>query len=182
MGKFTAFKVQLKGMPVGNQQFAYSIDAEFFKNMESADIRCGAVNVVLDVTHANGTYDLNFVLKGSITIGCDRCLDDMELPIDTTYHLIVKYGEEYNDESDDVLVIPESDNDLNVAYMIYDTIALSIPLKHTHPAGECNKAMTAKLKQHSAHQMDDEAEREEGDEEKTNDPRWDALRDLLDNE
>ena len=142
MGKFTAYKLHLKGLPIGNHHFEYAVDSVFFKDMESADIRSGNVEVDLDLKYDGNAYSLDFTFKGEIIIACDRCLDDMPLDIDTAYNVIVKYGDEY-DEKDNVLIIPESDNYLNVAYMIYDTIALEIPLRHVHPAGQCNKEMAA---------------------------------------
>lgn len=179
MGKFTAYKLHLKGLPIGNHHFEYAVDSVFFKDMESADIRSGNVKVDLDLKYDGNAYSLDFTFKGEIIIACDRCLDDMPLDIDTAYNIIVKYGDEY-DEKDNVLIIPESDNYLNVAYMIYDTIALEIPLRHVHPAGQCNKEMAAKLRSHTA---DADLEETDNDEEDTgSDPRWDALKNLLDNE
>lgn len=176
-------------MPIGNQHFAYSVDTAFFHDMESADIRSGLVSVELDVKNDGDIYTLDFAFKGNVVIACDRCLDDLDHAVDTDYHIVVKYGDEFNDDSDDVLTIPESDNFLNVAYMIYDTIALTIPLKHVHPSGQCNKEMAAKLRSHAALIEGEEADDEDdfysaSDEEattETNDPRWDALRSLLDN-
>lgn len=164
-------------MPAGNQQFSYLVDTEFFSKMESADIHAGKVYVELNVKHDGDIFDLSFKMNGEIIISCDRCLDDMPLNVDTDYHLVVKYGEEYNDESDETLIIPESYNDLDLSSIIYDTIALTIPLKHIHPEGECNAEMTAQLNQHLASISDSESDSEEV---KT-DPRWDALRSLLDN-
>ena len=66
-------------------------------------------------------------MKGLVYIPCDRCLDEMEHEVDTAYHLCVKYGESYNDENDELLIIPESENYLNIAYFVYDTVALTIP-------------------------------------------------------
>ena len=74
----------------------------------------------------------------------------MELPVDTSYHLTVKYGEHYDDAADDTLIIPYSDSYLNVAYMLYDTIMLTVPLRHVHAPGQCNKAMAAVLHRHNA--------------------------------
>ncbi|MDE7026236.1 MAG: DUF177 domain-containing protein, partial [Paramuribaculum sp.] len=95
---------------------------------------------------------------------------------------------DYNDDSDELLVIPESENHLNVAYMLYDTIALQIPIKHVHPLGKCNRQMTAILKKHRANRPDDmdtDLEDELIDEidsieteQQTSDPRWDALKGL----
>ncbi|MDD2961493.1 MAG: DUF177 domain-containing protein [Muribaculaceae bacterium] len=187
-------------MPIGTQLFEFELGQEFFMNMESSEIRKGNVKVTLSVKHSDDIYHLDFEMKGTVYIPCDRCLDDMEHIVDTTYHLCVKYGEEYSEESDEVLIIPETDSYLNVAYMIYDTVILTIPLKHVHPIGKCNKAMSAQLKKHSARKSslddydsddglddifdDDDSPLFDGDEESESsrednnetDPRWDALK------
>ena len=91
-----------------------------------------------------------------------------------------------------MLIIPESENYLNIAYIVYDTVALTITLKHVHPAGKCNKGMTQYLKKHIASQLDDDSDdgyydEEEGgsDSEIDNnnqiDPRWEALKKLTEN-
>ena len=110
LGKFGAFKLPLMGMPTGTQEFEYELGTEFFRNMESPDITKGNVKVILTVKHANDAYHLEFEIKGIVNIPCDRCLDDMEHIVDTNYHLTVKYGEEYSDEDDDLLIIPQEDN------------------------------------------------------------------------
>lgn len=150
MGKFTAFKVPLKSLNQGVHEFEYHLDKTFFSNMESADIHDADITASLTVTYKSDLYDMDFALEGDVTLLCDRCLDDLHYPIEAGYHITVKYGEDYDDSSDDLLVIPESDNNINVAYMLYDTVALAIPMKHVHPAGKCNRQMSAVLKKHSA--------------------------------
>ena len=107
--------------------------------------------------------------------------------------LISQYGDNYNDSTDELLEIPESDNYLNVAYMLYDTVMLAIPIKHVHPMGKCNRAMSALLKKHrSAVADDDDAAIEDqlidemdsmdsASTETVTDPRWDELKNLTDN-
>ncbi|MCX4330998.1 MAG: DUF177 domain-containing protein [Muribaculaceae bacterium] len=143
MGKFTEYKLMLKSLPEGKHTFEYHLDKQFFINMENSDVRDADINVTLDVDHRGDAYQLSFHLAGTLTVLCDRCLDELPLDIDAAYNLTVKYGEEYNDDSDTLLIIPESDNYLNVAYMIYDTAVLAIPPRHVHPQGKCNRAMSA---------------------------------------
>lgn len=194
MGKFTDFKLPLKSLPEGTHEFEYHLDKVFFKNMESEDVHNADLLVKLTVVHKVDIYDLTFNIEGVVTLICDRCLDDLEMPIDTAYHISVRYGDEYNDESDDLLVIPESDNYLNTAYMIYDTVVLSIPIKHVHPMGKCNRQMSAMLKKHRATIDSEDADLEEslidemdalddttpdrGFTAPPADPRWDALKKL----
>ncbi|MBQ7041495.1 MAG: DUF177 domain-containing protein [Muribaculaceae bacterium] len=191
MGKFTEFKLPLKSMTLGIHEFEYHLDKQFFKNMESSDIHDADLNVKLSVNHKNDVYDMTFVISGEIVLLCDRCLDDLQFPIESNYHIIVEYGEDYSDDSDELLIIPESDNYLNVAYMIYDTVSLAIPIKHVHPQGQCNKAMSAMLKKHRAIEANEDAEIDddliEEIEDADNvgnesiDPRWSELKKLKDN-
>ena len=193
MGKFSAYKLPLKSLGTGTHEFEYHLDKQFFANMESSDVHEADLAVHLTVKYNGDFYDLDFHVSGEVVLICDRCLDDLHYPIDTTYHIIVKYGEDYNDDSDEILEIPESDNTLNVAYMLYDTVELAIPIKHVHPLGKCNRQMSALLKKHRATAGDEDAELEnelideidtlpDSSDDAPTDPRWDALRKLSDND
>lgn len=190
MGKFSAYKLPLKSLPSGSHEFEYELGKQFFEDMESADIRDAHLKVIAIVNVKGDVFELTLRVSGEITLICDRCLDEMQWPIDTEYKIFVKYGEDYNDDSDTLLVIPESDNFLNIAYILYDTVALTIPIKHVHPAGKCNRAMSTLLRKHrspasniegedsemvedmieSIEYMDDSVEDSSGD------SRWDELK------
>jgi uncharacterized metal-binding protein YceD (DUF177 family) len=67
---------------------------------------------------------------------------------------------------------------------------LAIPIKHVHAPGKCNKQMSSKLKKHTAKLAGDDSFDEEADDiivtdeedtEEPADPRWDALRELKEN-
>lgn len=188
MGKFTAYKLPLKSLGVGTHEFDFHLDKTFFENMENEDVRDADLSVNVRVGYNGDFYDLDLDVSGDIVIGCDRCLDDLTFPIDADYHIVVKYGEDYNDDNDEVLIIPDSDATLNVAYMIHDTVVLAIPIKHVHPAGKCNRQMSELLKKHQATISGDDAEYEneiideiddcEADDAGVVDPRWNALRKL----
>lgn len=179
----------LKSMPKGVQTFEYHLGEQFFINMENTDVRNADISVFLTVSHNNDFYDLDFKVTGTVTLLCDRCLDDLIVSIETSYHTVVKYGESYDDSSDEMLVIPETDNYLNVAYMLFDTVMLAIPIKHVHPLGKCNRAMSALLKKHRSNVSDEDAELEDElidemdsmDTCQPTDPRWDELKKLNDN-
>ena len=194
MGKFSAFKLPLKSLGTGTHNFEYHLDKQFFTNMENSDIHGADLDVKLTVVYNGEFYTLDFSIAGEVTLICDRCLDDLHFPIEATYHIVVKYGEDYNDDNDEVLEIPETDNTLNVAYMIKDTVELAIPMKHVHPLGKCNRQMSAMLKKHRATSGDDDAELEnelideianidaQSSAAGNSDPRWDALRKLSDDD
>ncbi len=194
VGKFTLYKLPLKSLPVGTHHYEYLLDNEFFRNIDGPEVQKGKVSVTLSVKRTADVFELDFVINGVIQVPCDRCLDDLDLEVDTKEKLYVKFGAEYSDENDNVVIVPEAEGEINIAWFLYEFIALTIPLKHVHPAGKCNKSMSAKLRKHTAQSTDDGGENEETSEEfdveddivsepddETTDPRWDELKKLIDN-
>ncbi len=194
VGKFSAYKLPLKTLPAGSHDFDYHLDKQFFADMESDDIHDAGLDVHVNVVYKDDMYELSIAVKGEITLLCDRCLDELPWPVDTSYHIFVKYGPDYCDNSDELLEIPESDQFLNIAYMLYDTVALTIPIKHVHPLGKCNRVMSSLLKKHRApgsmspedfglaeEMMEEIEDAGAGDDDSPTDPRWDELKKLTDN-
>jgi uncharacterized metal-binding protein YceD (DUF177 family) len=193
LGKFDLYKVDLKGMQQDLLKQEYLLDNHYFTNIDGEEIQKGKVNASLTVTKKAGMFNFAFNLNGIVVIPCDRCLDDMDFPIETTARLIVKFGKDYSEESDEIVVIPETEGIINLAWFLYEFVALAIPIKHVHGPGKCNKQMTSKLKKHSARSADDDDSLEmegaddlimannEQEEEKT-DPRWDALKRIKEEE
>ncbi len=177
-------------MPLGStKEYEYRLDNEFFANIDGPEVQRGKIDVVVTVNRTATLFEIDFDLAGVIYIPCDRCLDDMELPIDVVEKLYVKLGHEYIEESDNMITIPEDEGGINIAWFLYEYIALAIPIKHTHPYGKCNKEISEKLQQLSAHRItDDDAaldempplidESDENPDERPTDPRWDALKKL----
>ena len=182
-------KLSISSLPFGKQDFNYHLDGEFFNEIEASEVRSGSVDVALNVTHQQeGIYELDFVCKGVITIPCDRCLDDMDHNVDTSYHLSVKMGDTLDDSVDNVLVIPSSWRTLDLKPIVRDTVLLTIPMMHTHSPGECNEDMLGRLEEHLARGYDSDEDFLEppqhsnnDDTEASIDPRWAALQQLVEN-
>ena len=189
LARFDLYKVDLKNMQQDVQVYEYLLDNQFFANIGGEDIQKGKIHTRLTVSKKAGVFDFSFTFNGIVVIPCDRCLDDMDLPVETTAHLIVKLGKDYSEESDEIVIIPETEGKINLAWFLYEFVALSIPIKHVHAPGKCNKQMTSKLKKHSAKSddndqtfgaddVDDVIITDDDSEEERTDPRWDALKGL----
>jgi uncharacterized metal-binding protein YceD (DUF177 family) len=188
VGKFDPYKVDLKNMDKDVQEYEYLLDNKFFGDIGGDDIQKGKVNVRLTVKKTVGVYELGFAIDGTIIIPCDRCLDDMEFPVATTSRLVVKLGKDYSEESDEIVVIPESEGVINLAWFVYEFVVLTIPIKHIHTPGKCNKSMTSTLRKHAPKGMEDEfgsesdvgdiiiTDSDANDNEDVIDHRWDALK------
>ena len=192
MGRFDKYRIDLKGMQESSCSYEFLLDSVFFTNIDGPDIQKGKVKVDLVVKKTSRAFEFSFRTEGIVWVPCDRCLDEMELQVASTDKLMVKFGSEYGEEGDNLIVIPEEDGDINVAWFIYEFIALAIPMKHVHAPGKCNKTMIGKLNKHLRTNQDDDAESEfdssediiiedeEGTEQQA-DPRWNELKKILDN-
>jgi uncharacterized metal-binding protein YceD (DUF177 family) len=189
VGKFDLYKIDLKGMQADIQEKKYLLDSQYFTNIGSEDVQKGKINASVQIVKKAGIFDFSFTFSGIVVIPCDRCLDDMDYSLETTAHLIVKFGKDYSEESDEIVVIPEAEGVINLAWFLYEFIVLAIPIKHVHTPGKCNKQMSAKLKKHTAKTDNDEdtfdidasddiVVTDEDPIEEATDPRWDALKGL----
>ncbi len=171
------------------------MENKFFVDIDGTEVQKGKVNVHLTVKRTSVAFEMDFRMEGVVMVPCDRCLDDMELPVETHNRLVVKFGKEYAEESDEVVVIPEDEGAINLAWFLYEFIVLAVPMKHVHAPGKCNKAMSSKLKKHTARSAgeedDDDFDNEIADDTLslddeagagTSDPRWDALKGLIEND
>lgn len=201
MGKFDAYKMPLKELSAGTHIYELSLDNIFFKNIDGPEVPKGKVNVHLTVKKGGQAFEMNFDIAGVVQIPCDRCLDDMDQEIECKNQLIVKFGKDYAEESDKIIVIPEAEGEINLAWFLYEFVALNIPIRHVHPPGKCSKSMTSKLKKHVATSKDEDGDSDswgddsvdfiddgddldtskDGNNEKETDPRWDGLKNLIDN-
>jgi len=191
LGKFDAYQINLKNIALGDIcKYEYSLDNKYFIDIDGTEVQKGKVNVSLKLEHKKSGFEMNFHITGVAIVPCDRCLDDIEIPIETDNRLIVKLGKEYAEESDEILVIAEDEGAINLAWFLYEFVALAIPMKRVHAPGKCNKPMSSKLRKHAPkHSSDDEeidifedddsiSGNDDSDMTST-DPRWDALKDLM---
>ena len=189
MAKFSLYNIPLKNLSPGVHTYEYELDRKFFESIDGDEVKKGDVNVTLNVRKTSSSFELNFDIEGVIKIPCTRCLDDMNLDVDTESRLILKFGSEYSEESDEIVIIPEVEGEINIAWFLYEFIALTIPIKHVHPRGECNRTVSSKFKKHQAVSadddeddsddiIDDDSEPQEDEDTPQTDPRWDTLREI----
>ncbi len=166
------FIIPFRGLALEVHRFHYEIDGTFFEELDYSELQEASVIVDLDLDRQERMLVLDFDIRGTVNVTCDRCLDAFPLPVDNRWQLIIKFGEEYEEESDDVIVIPHEQHQIDVTQFLYEYITLMVPIRKVHSDDEdgnstCNPEMLSILEQHSEHGDTDE--------------RWDVLRGLKNN-
>jgi uncharacterized protein len=167
------FKIQFGSLANGEHEFEYEIDGKFFEQFENSLITRAQADVLVTVNKSELMLLVDFTIEGTVTLPCDRCMEDLDLDIVGFNELIVKFGEESGEESEDVIVISTKENELNVAQFIYEYITLMIPIRNVHPDDEngestCNPEAMRELEKHRIHE----------EEIKPIDPRWEKLKQI----
>ena len=172
-------KLKIKTLPFGTHAVECHVDESFFNTDEQTEVRRADVDVTVEVTRkSETTYHLEISCHGTVTIPCDRCLDDLDLPVDTDYSLNVEQmGTEFDDSNDELLIVPSEWRELDTAPLVRDTVLLSIPMTHCHESeDDCNADMLEML---DSHRVEAVPEGDDDNSETTGtDPRWEALKKL----
>ena len=165
------FKIDLKALAEDVTPLEWQLDDQFFGLLEGAQLQHGSVHVSGSIRKAVGFYELLLHAEGNVQVPCDRCLEPMDQPIEADQRLVVKLGDTYTDDDDEVITVDEAHPVLDTAWLIYETVALAVPIQHVHQPGDCNDAMMRVLEEHSTARSSD-ADAQEID------PRWQKLREL----
>lgn len=170
------YNIQFVGLKLGKHHFEYQIDNKFFEYFEYDDFNDISVGVSLDFEKKTTLLELDFKIEGTANVNCDTTNEPYEQPLNGTFHLVVKFGDEYNDENEDILIIPHGEYELNVAQYIYELIVLSMPIKREHPGitdGTLKSDILNKLEELRPKRKEDKNKEEDID------PRWNTLKKLL---
>ena len=135
------FVIPLNGLTQGGTQFEWRADGKFFGNSGNSEILDASIEVTAHVQKAPRFLGVECVISGSVTVLCDRCLEELVLPVDTGFALSVKFGEgeESADAGDrEIVMLPEGSSELDLGQFVYDYTCISLPMRRVHPEGECN--------------------------------------------
>ncbi|TRX38143.1 DUF177 domain-containing protein [Flavobacterium sp. ZT3R18] len=180
MSKTKEYVIPFVGLKLGKHKFEYQISNVFFEifdynEFQNSDIR---VNVVLE--KKSNMLEVSFKHVGTINVPCDLTSEDFDMPVKGNMKLIVRFGDVFNNDNEELLILPFGEFEIDIAQYIYEMIVLSIPLRRVHPGikdGSLKTEALTKLNELTIKEQKKENKKEEKEE--NIDPRWDKLKQLL---
>ena len=136
MKSISKHKIEFAGLKVGKHQFNFELNKEFFENFSFFDFNNIDLSVDVDLTKKSTLLELNFHLKGSVNVNCDMTNEPFDMPFNKEDFLVVKFGQEYNDEDNEILVLPYGEHKVILDQYLYELVILSLPRKRVHPGVE----------------------------------------------
>jgi uncharacterized metal-binding protein YceD (DUF177 family) len=163
--------IPFHGIKEGTREYEFDVSSGFFEYSHNPDYRGGDLKVRVLVSKKPQFFELGINIDEYIKVLCDRCLEELSLPVSVNEMLIVKFGETFEEPDDNILIIPREETRVNIAQYIYEFAVLSLPVRRVHTEingiGGCNPEMIKILEEHSE------------DNNKDTDPRWDKLKKII---
>jgi uncharacterized metal-binding protein YceD (DUF177 family) len=164
------FDIPFVGLKEGKHLFEYIIDNTFFEIYNYTEFEKSSVKVSLEFVKKSTLFELNFMAFGTVNVPCDVTNEYYDQEIKAILPLVVKFGQEYNDENEEILILPHDVYQFSVAQFIYEMIVLGIPNKRVHP-----KVLDGTMETEVVEQLETKEEKTV----ETTDPRWDKLKNLI---
>lgn len=169
------YSISFTGLKEGNHTFEYKIDKTFFDKFSYEDFNKANVDVKVFLNKKPALMEFCFKVKGTVNVPCDLTNEPFDQQVEGELNLVVKFGEEYNDDDDEVLIIAYDEFQVNIAQYIYELIVLSTPEKRVHP-----KVLDGTMKSEVLDKLRElEVKEKKYVDSNSTDPRWDKLKDLL---
>jgi uncharacterized metal-binding protein YceD (DUF177 family) len=168
------YTIPFVGLKAGKHNFEYQIDNKFFEYFEYDDFNNAKIKTKIVFEKKTTLLELHFKVSGVVNVNCDLSNEPYDQKIKGEFDLVVNFGNEYNDEEENILIIPHGEYEINVAQYIYELIILSVPIKKVHPGvkdGTLKSEILKKLEELSPKGIEEESE--------DIDPRWNTLKKLL---
>ena len=146
------FIIPLNGLTAGENTFFWHAGKEFFSSFENTEILDAQLDIEVRAEKSGRYIGVDCNVSGSVVVECDRCLEELEIPVDLEVLLSVKFGEsESLDETQDgdreVIFLPVDNTELDMKQIVYDYVCISLPMQRVHEEGDCNPEALKYLEQ-----------------------------------
>lgn len=138
--------IPIKGLAPGKYTYDFEVNEDFFLDFGNSQIKDADCKVRLEAERNSTFLGIDCTISGVVVVECDRCLEDLEIPIDVAKSLSVKFAKEAEvSEDDDIMIVEEGQAQIDLKQFVYDYICLTMPLQKVHEEGKCNPEMIGRL-------------------------------------
>lgn len=145
MNALKKYSIAYKGLGTGRHEFDFKVGDAFFKEFGGTDILGGDIDVKVSMLKQETLLQLDFTITGAVRTECDRCLDEVTLPVSEQTTLYVRFSETEEESDGEIMWISPNESEIDLGQYIYETIYLGLPAVRAHQISACNKDMLSRL-------------------------------------
>ncbi|HTF82598.1 MAG TPA: DUF177 domain-containing protein [Cytophagales bacterium] len=173
--EFQEFDINLYQLKNKQYEYEYQVQDDFFSKVENSLIEKGDAAVRVSLVKSDHSIMVNYHITGSIKLVCDKSLEEFDEPVNVEEKVVYKFGEAYEEVSENLIVIRKDTQTINLAQSIYELIAITVPYKKVHPKLRVEQTEEEEENLQSG-EIIYKSESPEGDnKDEQIDPRWEAL-------
>ena len=118
--------IQFGGLGIGTHLFEFEVNSKFFESIEYSEIQKANVLASIEFVKQNSVMTLNFHIKGTVGITCDRCVGEYDLPIEGRETMYVKNGN-VDESTDTLIVLPHGETEVDLTRYLYEFVVIALP-------------------------------------------------------
>lgn len=126
--------VDIVGLSENSHSFEFILGKSFFDDFGYSDFYAEDLTCKLNLHKRSTMIQCDFTVSGPLQLTCDRSLKTYEQSIHFEKKIIYRYGDEHQELNEDLFVIPRGLDRLIFDQLLFDLIALEIPMKKIHPS------------------------------------------------
>lgn len=138
--------IAFKGLKPGVYSYEFPIGKALFEAFESPEIKDGDALARVRMERAERQLILDVRIEGTVVVACDRCLEDCPLPVAFEGRLLVRFSDEPAEYDGEVLWLHPSEEEVDLAQYLYESVVLSLPYQRVHPEGGCDPEMLKRFR------------------------------------
>lgn len=172
------FIVKFSGLKSGSYDYDFDLDDDFFLSYGNENLQSGSVNVKVTLTKRERLMTFEFDFSGKVNSFCDRCLKPLDIPVSGRETLYVKFSNDETSEDENIMILPETEYQIDLSQQMYEYVATAMPMRNVHPDDEngnptCDEEMMRILNKVAV-----DENRPAAEEDNEVNPIWEKLKEL----
>ena len=176
MNDLKDFIVPFSSLKNGSNHLSFDLDKEFFEAFNFSEVNDSKITAVVDFRKESHLFDIRIKWSGDFKSTCDHCLELISIQSNISFRRIVKFSHENTTKSiGEIILISYDDYQFNLAPLFFEEFVLIFPKRKIHKDKLCDNKQ---IKTMNKYLINGTQIGETKNIKKTDDPRWDALKQL----
>ena len=177
MNKLKLYDIKFSGLKNGTHTYTFNINNTFFEIFDFDEYNHSMLDVDIELVKNENMLEFSMHTQGSVNVPCDVSGEYFDQQVEGDIDFIVKFGDKFNDDNENLITIPYNAHTFNIAQQIYELILLNVPNKRVHP-----DIISGKMKTNNLNYIinyNDNSVNKIKNKTKETDPRWAVLKKIL---
>lgn len=172
MDRSNDYIISFSGLKNGKHNFEFEVDDSFFQTYGIEQEFSKTQVTVNALLEKHSTFmELELYFDGKVELICDVENEPFDYNLNNHFRVLVKFGTDFDDSHEEILVLPAHSHELNISQLIYDGVILALPMKKLCPAAQIEWEQDEENLLEFSNEISDESNEI--------DPRWAALQNLM---